>query len=221
MQRFNTYQTAPVPSGGSDWQAEINGGGQTEARSVGDARSWQSPEGSEYVTLPGGQMMPMGNMPGMRTDLPENVIQNPLSVEEAHNGSIKAMLARNEGNYVVATFLVGTQGTVSWEGILYDVGNDFITIYQPGRERYIVTDIYALKYIEFYDTRRREQCEAMLKQLLYRQARLIPEGLQYILFRRSLPFRRTQPVQSPQSAAKILHKGKLSPPGSQLHQHPL
>ena len=93
MQRFNTYQTAPVPSGGSDWQAEINGGGQTEARSVGDARSWQSPEGSEYVTLPGGQMMPMGNMPGMRTDLPENVIQNPLSVEEAHNGSIKAMLA--------------------------------------------------------------------------------------------------------------------------------
>ncbi len=26
--------------------------------------------------------MPMGNMPGMRTDLPEDVIQNPLSVEE-------------------------------------------------------------------------------------------------------------------------------------------
>ena len=114
--------------------------------------------------MPGGKMMPMGNLPGMRTDLPEETIQNPLSVEEAHKGSIKGMLARNEGSYVVATFLVGTQGTVSWEGILYDVGNDFITIYQPGRERYIVTDIYALKYIEFYDTRRREQCEAMLKQ---------------------------------------------------------
>ena len=83
------------------------------------------------------------------------MIQNPLSVEEDHKGSIKGMLSRNEGSYVVATFLVGTQGTVSWEGILYDVGNDFITIYQPGRERYIVTDIYALKYIEFYDTRRR------------------------------------------------------------------
>ena len=30
MQRFNTYQTAPVPSGGSDWQADqwrrTNGG---------------------------------------------------------------------------------------------------------------------------------------------------------------------------------------------------
>ena len=164
MQRFNTYPTAPAPSGGSDWQAEINGGGQMEARSAGDMRSWQSPESSEYVTMPGGQMVPMGNLPGMRTDLPEETIQNPLSVEEAHKGSIKGMLSRNEGSYVVATFLVGTQGTVSWEGILYDVGNDFITIYQPGRERYIVTDIYALKYIEFYDTRRREQCEAMLKQ---------------------------------------------------------
>ena len=49
MQRFNTYPTAPAPSGGSDWQAEINGGGQTETRSAGDARSWQSPEGYTLI----------------------------------------------------------------------------------------------------------------------------------------------------------------------------
>ena len=166
MQRFqNTYTAGmsprPVPS---DWQAEINGGGMTAPAAQDSSISGQSAPAAEYAVMPGGQMMPMGNLPGMRTDLPEETIQNPLSVEEAHKGSIKGMLARNEGSYVVATFLVGTQGTVSWEGILYDVGNDFITIYQPGRERYIVTDIYALKYIEFYDTRRREMCEAMLKQ---------------------------------------------------------
>ena len=160
MQRFqNTYTAgmspSPVPG---DWQAEINGGGMTAPAAQDSSISGQSAPAAEYAA------MPMGNMPGMRTDLPEETIQNPLSVEEAHKGSIKGMLARNEGNYVVATFLMGTQGTVSWEGILYDVGNDFITIYQPGRERYIVIDIYALKYIEFYDTRRREQCEAMLKQ---------------------------------------------------------
>ena len=166
MQRFqNTYTAGmasrPVPG---DWQAEINGGGMTPPAAQ-DAPAYNQPAPAvEYAAMPGGQMLPMGNMPGMRTDLPEDTIQNPLTVEEAHKGSIKGMLARNEGNYVVATFLVGTQGTVSWEGILYDVGNDFITIYQPGRERYIVIDIYALKYIEFYDTRRREQCEAMLKQ---------------------------------------------------------
>ena len=166
MQRFqNTYTggMSPRPAPG-DWQAEISGDG-TAAPDVrsGAAYSRNTP-GMDYVSMPGGQMVPMGNMPGIRTDLPEDTIQNPLSAEEAHKGSLKAMLARNEGNYVVATFLVGTQGTVSWEGVLYDVGNDFITIYQPGRERYIVIDIYALKYIEFYDTRRREQCEAMMQQ---------------------------------------------------------
>ena len=154
MQRYpDPYSQDGVPRMAGDWSAEITGAGQRAA----------APEQS-YVTMPGGQRMPMGDLPGMRTDLPEEVIQNPLSAEEAHKGSIKEMLGRNQGAYVVATFLMGTQGTVSWEGILYDVGNNFITIYQPGRERYIVTDIYALKYIEFYDTRRRAQCEEMLGQ---------------------------------------------------------
>ena len=67
------------------------------------------------------------------------------------------------GNYVVATFLVGTQNTTSWEGILYDVGNDYMTIYQEGRDRYIVSDIYSLKFIEFYDTRCRDICDEVLR----------------------------------------------------------
>jgi len=45
---------------------------------------------------------------------------------------------------------------MSWEGILYEVGNDYIVISQPGRGRYIACDIYALKYIEVYDVRQRE-----------------------------------------------------------------
>ena len=64
----------------------------------------------------------------------------------------------------MATFLVGTQSTVSWEGILYDVGNDYVTLYQQGRDRYVVCDIYSLKYIEFYDTRSREMCQEILRQ---------------------------------------------------------
>ena len=64
----------------------------------------------------------------------------------------------------VATFLIGTQGTVSWEGVLFDVGNDYVTIYQEPRDRYIVCDIYSLKYMEFYDTRRRELCNELLRR---------------------------------------------------------
>lgn len=100
----------------------------------------------------------------MKNDLPAEVIDNPTTVGEAAAGSWKAMLSRNVGNFVVATFLIGTQGTVAWEGILYDVGNNYLTIYQAGRDRYIVCDIYSLKYIEFYDTSRRQMCDEILRQ---------------------------------------------------------
>ena len=98
MQRFqNTYTAGAVPGPSTgDWQAEISGSGTAGIHAQDTAG--QMPERTEFVSMPGGQMVPMGNMPGIRTNLPEDVIQNPLSVEEAHEGSIKAMLARNEGN---------------------------------------------------------------------------------------------------------------------------
>ena len=105
---------------------------------------------------------PMGTL-DLRNNLPSEVITDPISVEEAYRGSLKAMLQKYVGNYVVATFLVGTQNTTSWEGILYDVGNDYMTIYQEGRDRYIVSDIYSLKFIEFYDTRCRDICDQVLR----------------------------------------------------------
>ena len=38
-----------------------------------------------------------------------------------------------------------------------------MTIYQEGRDRYIVSDIYSLKFIEFYDTRCRDICDQVLR----------------------------------------------------------
>ena len=51
MQRFNTYQTAPVPSGGSDWQAEINGGGMTAPAAQDSSISGQSAPAAEYAVM--------------------------------------------------------------------------------------------------------------------------------------------------------------------------
>ena len=102
--------------------------------------------------------------PEIENNLPDDVIEAPATMEEVYRGSMKALLARNVGNYVVATFLIGTQTTVSWEGILYDVGNDYLAIYQSGRDQYIVNDLYSLKYVEFYDTRRRELCDELLRE---------------------------------------------------------
>lgn len=108
--------------------------------------------------------MPQSNGLNMSNNLPSEVIESPTTVNEAYLGSLKATLLRNKGNYIVATFLVGTQNTVSWEGILYEVGNDYVTIYQPGRDRYIVNDMYSLRYMEFYDTQRRELCDRLLRE---------------------------------------------------------
>lgn len=99
-----------------------------------------------------------------RNGLPVESITAPVSTEEVYRGSMKAMLAKYVGTYIVASFLVGTQSTVDWEGVLFDVGNDYLTIYQPGRDRYIVGDIYSLKFVEFYDTQRREMCDALLEE---------------------------------------------------------
>ena len=105
---------------------------------------------------------PMGTL-DLRSGLPGEVITDPVSAEEVYRGSLKAMLLKYVGTYVAATFLVGTQNTTTWEGVLYDVGNDYMTIYQEGRDRYIVSDIYSLKFIEFYDTRCRDICDEILR----------------------------------------------------------
>lgn len=123
----------------------------------------QRPAGGAVSTVTNPQL-------DMKNGLPTEVIDAPATMAEAEAGSWKAMLSRNLGNYVVATFLIGTQGTVSWEGVLYDVGNNYLTIYQAGRDRYIVCDIYSLKYIEFYDTSRRRMCDELLRQQQSRQS---------------------------------------------------
>lgn len=129
-----------------DWSREISMP-RTAGRSSGVRGTSQ---------LSGGQL-------DMHNRLPAEVVESPTTVSEAYKGSLNAMLSQNIGTYIVATFLVGTQSMVSWEGILYEVGNNYLTIYQEGRDRYIVADIYSLKFMEFYDVERRKLCEAILQ----------------------------------------------------------
>ena len=81
----------------------------------------------------------------------DQVIQVPQNQDEVYMGSLKAMLSNNVGNHIMASFLVGNQNMVSWEGILFDVGNNYVTIYQPTKGKYVVADLYALKFMEFFE----------------------------------------------------------------------
>lgn len=85
----------------------------------------------------------------LRHGLPADVIESPTTLEEARLGSLKAMLA---GMWAVTSLRRSwweRRIWFSWEGILYDVGNDYLTIYQENRDRYVVSDYYSLKFIEF------------------------------------------------------------------------
>ena len=153
------------PGNRMDWNNEVMPE-QLPAEQIGRYRSAQSAPMTQIAMpggMAGGMMRPQAQLE-MRNTLSDESVESPLTTEEAYLGSLKAMLQRNRGNYMVATFLIGTQSTVSFEGILYEVGNDFVTIYQQGRDRYIVVDMYSLKYIEFYDTRGRAMCQAMLQE---------------------------------------------------------
>lgn len=144
----------------ADWSGEI------APLTPGQGASRPAPDGGRDMErlTPAADRPPqsMGSL-DLRSGLPGEVITDPVSAQEVYRGSLKAMLLKYVGTYVVATFLVGTQSTAVWEGVLYDVGNDYMTIYQEGRDRYIVSDIYSLKFIEFYDTRCRDICDEVLR----------------------------------------------------------
>ena len=77
--------------------------------------------------------------------------EEPAGRRDVINSSVRGLLARNLGYYVVASFLMGTQQAIQWEGILASVGNDYLVIYQPDQNRFVSGDIYALKFVEFHE----------------------------------------------------------------------
>ena len=78
-------------------------------------------------------------------------IEDPAGRRDVTNSSIRGLLARNLGYYVVASFLMGTQQAIQWEGILASVGNDYLVIYQPDQNRFVSGDIYSVKFVEFHE----------------------------------------------------------------------
>ena len=159
-----------MPRGG--WAAEVRGGPEgpevlyydDPAAAEGAGQGGNSGVQGRSMSPEMGARPPVNPRLDMQNNLPDAAVNSPSSVQEAYMGTLKATLRQNKGAYMVGTFLVGTQNTVSFEGILYEVGNDYVTIYQPGRDRYIVCDIYSLRYMEFYDTRRRERCDELLRR---------------------------------------------------------
>ena len=99
------------------------------------------------------------NAPTAHNNQPQRifVLQSPEALE-------KADACMGSHFHPPVILAVAYDPAVSWEGILFDVGNDYLTIYQEARDRYIVSDYYSLKFIEFYDIQRRRRCAELLRE---------------------------------------------------------
>ncbi|MBE7021916.1 MAG: hypothetical protein E7414_01690 [Ruminococcaceae bacterium] len=84
--------------------------------------------------------------------LPESpTMGDPQNLEQAYQDSFQAVLANNLGYYMVIEFLIGTSNLTEKEGILYAVGNNFVTLYEAETNRYIVCDLYSVKFVTIYN----------------------------------------------------------------------
>ena len=68
---------------------------------------------------------------------------------ESFQGSMQQVLQDNVGNYVLVEFLIGTNQLVTRQGLLYSVASQFLVLYDEIEARYIVCDIFSVKFVTF------------------------------------------------------------------------
>ncbi len=68
-------------------------------------------------------------------------------------GSIQQVLQENVGKYVIVEFLIGTTGLTTRQGLLYYVGSQFLVLYDEFESRFVVCDIFSVKFVTFLETR--------------------------------------------------------------------
>lgn len=101
-----------------------------------------------------------GRSQRMRNPLDMEATHMPADSREAYLASMRSLLNRNVGYFVVCTFQIGAQPPVTWQGILHTVGSDYLVLYQPDYERYVSCDLYSLKFTQFHNMRGVPYCAA-------------------------------------------------------------
>ena len=96
----------------------------------------------------------------IKTPVDREAPHMPANASEAYQASLRSLLNRNVGYFVVATFQIGPQQSVTWQGILHTVGSDYIVLFQPDYERYISGDLYSLKFVQFHNVKGVPYCAA-------------------------------------------------------------
>ncbi|MBQ8556479.1 MAG: hypothetical protein IJ438_11490 [Clostridia bacterium] len=64
-------------------------------------------------------------------------------------GSMQQVLQENLGSFVIVEFLIGTGSLISRQGVLYYVASQFLVLYDEFESRYVVCDIFSVKFVTF------------------------------------------------------------------------
>lgn len=64
-------------------------------------------------------------------------------------GSMQQVLQENIGSFVIVEFLIGTGNLISRQGVLYSVSTQYLVLYDEFENRYVVCDIFSVKFVTF------------------------------------------------------------------------
>ena len=79
----------------------------------------------------------------------------PENTNEWYTESFAEVLEKSIGYLVTCEFLIGSNNLVERSGILYAAGMNFVTLQEPENDRYMVCDMYSLKFVTIYNSRTR------------------------------------------------------------------
>ena len=81
-----------------------------------------------------------------------NVQINPNSPEILTNNIYTPAFLREQiGKLMRVEFLIGTGSLVTRSGVLNTVGVSYIVLYEAAQDRYMICDLYSIKFVTIYD----------------------------------------------------------------------
>ena len=73
---------------------------------------------------------------------------------DAYQGSIQQIMRDNIGEYMDVEFLIGTGSLTTRSGVLTNVGVSYIVLYDRSKDRYMICDLYSIKFVTIYNPER-------------------------------------------------------------------
>ena len=83
--------------------------------------------------------------------------QQANTTSEFYAESFSEVLAKSIGYFVTAEFLIGSNNLVERSGILYAVGNNFMTLQEGPYGPFMICDVYSVKFVTVYNSRTRPE----------------------------------------------------------------